>query len=52
MRRTQTLHHGDFCDELYWNNVVHPNAEQPSLEFTKKLGKEDPHKLVEEYKRN
>jgi len=40
MRRTQTLHHGDFCDDLYWNNVVHPNAEQPSLEFTKKLGKE------------
>lgn len=51
MRRTQTLHHGDFCDELYWNNVVHPNAEQPSLEFTKKLGEEDPNKLIKEYER-
>lgn len=51
MRRTQTLHHGDFCDELYWNDVVHPNAEQPSLEFVKKLGKEDPNKLIEEYTR-
>ena len=52
MRRTQTLHHGDFCDELYWNNVVYPNAEQPSLKFAKKLGKEDPEKLIHEYKRN
>ena len=39
MRRTQTLHHGDFCDEMYWYNDVHPDAEQPSLEFTQKLGK-------------
>lgn len=52
MRRTQTLHHGDFCDELYWNNVVHPNARQPSLKFAKKLGKEDPEKLVQKYKGN
>lgn len=49
VRRTQTLHHGDFCDELYWNDVVHPNAEQPSLEFVRKLGKEDPNKLIEKY---
>ncbi|MCG3227590.1 MAG: hypothetical protein H7645_11790 [Candidatus Heimdallarchaeota archaeon] len=41
MRRTQTLHHEDFCDEMYWNNFVHPNAEQPSLEFTKNIGKKD-----------
>ena len=40
LRRTQTLHHGDFCDELYWDSRVHDNPEQPSLEFTKKLGKE------------
>ena len=39
MRRTQTLHHSDFCDELYWNNYVHPDAEQPTLDFTKNLGK-------------
>lgn len=39
MRRTQTLHHRDFCDELYWNNFVHPNVQQPSLEFSKMLGK-------------
>lgn len=49
VRRTQTLHHGDFCDELYWNDVVHPNAEQPSPEFVRKLGKEDPEKLIKEY---
>ncbi|MHA2369891.1 MAG: hypothetical protein ACXADX_13815 [Candidatus Hodarchaeales archaeon] len=35
--KTQTLHHGDLCDELYWNNEIHPNTEQPSLEFTKEL---------------
>ncbi|MGC9780657.1 MAG: hypothetical protein HZR80_15550 [Candidatus Heimdallarchaeota archaeon] len=40
MRRTQTLHHASFCDELYWYNNVHPDAEQLSLEFTKNLGKE------------
>ena len=49
MRKTQTLHHKSFCDELYWNNVVHTNAEQPSLEFVEKLGKEDPNKLIQKY---
>jgi hypothetical protein len=39
MRRTQTLHHAPFCDELYWNNYVHPNTEHPSLEFIEKIGK-------------
>lgn len=37
LRRTQTLHHGEFCDELWWDNDIYPNAKQPSLEFTKKL---------------
>ncbi|MHA2251481.1 MAG: hypothetical protein ACXAD7_14050 [Candidatus Kariarchaeaceae archaeon] len=37
LQRTQTLHHGEFCDELYWNNEVHPYPEQPSLEFTRSL---------------
>ena len=37
LRRTQTLHHGRFCDELYWDSRVHENPEQPSLEFTKNL---------------
>ena len=40
MRRTQTLHHGDFCDELYWDSRVHDNPKQPSLDFTRKLGKD------------
>jgi hypothetical protein len=40
LRRTQTLHHAKFCDELYWNDHVHPNAEQPSLEFTENIGKD------------
>jgi hypothetical protein len=40
LRRTQTLHHGDFCDELYWNPLVYTDPEQPSLEFTRKLGRE------------
>ncbi|NPD88611.1 MAG: hypothetical protein HGN29_07795 [Asgard group archaeon] len=40
LRRTQTLHHAEFCDEMYWNNLVHPDAEQPSLEFTENMGKE------------
>jgi hypothetical protein len=40
MRRTQTLQHSEFCDELYWNNLAHPDAEQPDLEFTKNIGKE------------
>ncbi|MGY5877150.1 MAG: hypothetical protein RTU30_15470 [Candidatus Thorarchaeota archaeon] len=38
LRRTQTLHHADFCDELYWYPDVHTDPEQPSLEFTRKLG--------------
>ena len=40
LRRTQTLHHADFCDELYWDTRVHNNPEQPSLEFTRKIGEE------------
>ncbi|NHJ03464.1 MAG: hypothetical protein EAX90_01460 [Candidatus Heimdallarchaeota archaeon] len=52
LRRTQTLHHGDFCDELYWNNFIHPNAKQPSLEFAERLGKENPAKLINEYQNN
>ncbi len=40
LRRVQTLHHAKFCDELYWNNYVHPDTEQPSLEFTKNIGKD------------
>ncbi|MFW9991734.1 MAG: L-2-amino-thiazoline-4-carboxylic acid hydrolase [Candidatus Odinarchaeota archaeon] len=40
LRRTQTLHHGDFCDELYWWIDFYDNPEQPSLEFTRSLGKE------------
>ncbi len=48
-RKTQSLHHSDFCDEFYWNNAVYPDAKQPSLEFTKKLGKEDPNKLTKEF---
>jgi hypothetical protein len=35
LRRTQTLHHGSFCDELYWDPRVHDDPEQPPLEFTK-----------------
>jgi len=27
LRRTQTLHHGDFCDELYWDSHVHADGE-------------------------
>ncbi len=38
MRRTQTLHHGAFCDEFYWDSRVYDNPEQPSLEFTQNLG--------------
>lgn len=40
LRRTQTLHHEDFCDELYWDTRVHDNPKQPSLEFTRKIGEE------------
>ncbi len=39
LRRTQTLHHGDFCDELYWDVDYHTDPQQPSLEFTRMLGK-------------
>ena len=41
LRRTQTLHHEDFCDELYWDTRVHDNPEQPSLDFTRKIGKKE-----------
>ncbi|MHA1935888.1 MAG: hypothetical protein ACW97A_11445 [Candidatus Thorarchaeota archaeon] len=37
LRRTQTLHHGKFCDELYWMVDAYDNPEQPSLEFTQNL---------------
>ncbi|MHA1187366.1 MAG: L-2-amino-thiazoline-4-carboxylic acid hydrolase [Candidatus Heimdallarchaeota archaeon] len=41
MRRTQTLHHADFCDELYWDSRVHKEPpKQPSLEFTKNIAQE------------
>ena len=40
LRRTQTLHHAKFCDEFYWNNHVNPDAEQPSLDFVEKMGKD------------
>lgn len=40
LRRTQTLHHDDFCDELYWDSRVHKNPKQPSLDFIKKMRKE------------
>ncbi len=39
MRRTQTFHHGDFCDELYWDTRIHQDPQQPSLDFTRNLGK-------------
>lgn len=41
LRRTQTLHHADFCDELYWDTRVYDNPKQPSLEFTRKIGKKE-----------
>lgn len=41
MRRTQTLHHADFCDELYWDSREYKKPpEQPSLEFTENMDKE------------
>ncbi len=40
LRRTQTLHHAKFCDEFYWNNDVHPDAEQPDIEFIENMGKD------------
>lgn len=39
MRRTQTLFTADFCDEYRWDKNVDPEAEQPSLEFSRKLVK-------------
>ena len=39
LRRTQTLHHGDFCDEFYWDVEFYRDPEQPSLEFTRKMGR-------------
>ncbi len=40
LRRTQTLHHGAFCDEFYWDNRFHKDPEQPELEFTQNLGRD------------
>ncbi|MCK5239616.1 MAG: hypothetical protein KAR33_08725 [Candidatus Thorarchaeota archaeon] len=37
MRRSQTLFTADFCDELRWDRHIHPEIEQPSLEFSRKL---------------
>ncbi|MGY5858411.1 MAG: L-2-amino-thiazoline-4-carboxylic acid hydrolase [Candidatus Thorarchaeota archaeon] len=37
MRRTQTLFTADFCDEVRWDRHIHPDFEQPSLEFSRKL---------------
>ncbi len=48
-RRSQTLHLGEFCDEFFWDNEKVPDAKQPPLEFIRKLGKEDPEKLIKEY---
>ncbi len=39
VRRSQTLHHAPFCDELYWDSRVHKNPEMPSIDFTKNIGK-------------
>ncbi len=41
MRRIQTLHHAEFCDELYWDSRVHKEPpKQPTLEFTKNIAQE------------
>ena len=37
MRRTQTLFTADFCDELRWDRHIHPELEQPSLEFSRNM---------------
>ncbi|MFX1253295.1 MAG: hypothetical protein ACFFCZ_16925 [Promethearchaeota archaeon] len=50
-RRSQTLYFRDFCDEFFWDDEVYPDAQQPSLEFIRKLGKEDPAKIIEEYQK-
>jgi hypothetical protein len=36
-RRRVTLFNHPYCDELYWDKSVHPNPEQPSLEFMDKI---------------
>ncbi|MHA2366980.1 MAG: hypothetical protein ACXAC7_23710 [Candidatus Hodarchaeales archaeon] len=38
LRRTQTLHNGDFCDDFSWDHDIYPHVAQPPLEFSKKLG--------------
>ena len=50
VRRTQTLHHEDYCDEFYWDKDVYCDPKQPPLEFTKKIGNVDPNELLDEYK--
>lgn len=40
VKRTQTLHHEPFCDELYWDSRVHNDPEMPSSDFLKNMGKE------------
>jgi hypothetical protein len=40
MRRTQTLHHAPFCDEFRWDTRFLKDPEQPSLEFTQNLGRD------------
>lgn len=40
LRRAKTLHHWDYCDELYWDNRVHADPKHPSLDFIEKIGKE------------
>ncbi|NHJ05428.1 MAG: hypothetical protein EAX90_11425 [Candidatus Heimdallarchaeota archaeon] len=37
LRRTQTLHHSDFCDELYWDSRYHDNPEHPTKDFLEKM---------------
>jgi len=37
--RSQTLHHADFCDEMYWDSRVHKDPKMPDIEFTKDIGK-------------
>ena len=48
-RRTQTLYFDDFCDEFFWDDDMYPDAEQPSLEFMRKLGKEDSTEIIKEH---
>lgn len=40
LSRSQTLHHADFCDELYYDTRVHKKPpKHPALEFTKNISK-------------